>query len=327
MNIQTVVIHEIKKRDGETSADTFLTHQALDSSDERIIWLISSLDKAFSGKASRRAKFSDYGFKSVIADFNNINLIESSRELTKKLKEGIQNISPSKGGYLVFCQYKTTRDFLSVFLVRNTEGAYLTSKNQTWDIQSVPHLDVKNFAMGVRINLDILNSPTDESRYIQLVRGSTDISIYFENWVGLEEKKQEAKDGEALYEIANYIELPENVSNRDHLKKLIYDYANDRPSKVVNLGELSAYLYEGDAEKIPDYCEINHIDIDSEFKLGRSQLNKFFKISVSAGGIKLEAPRSVFSQSGIRVSEDGETIIIPSRELADEINRSLYQER
>ena len=47
MKIQTVVIHEIKKSEGETSADTFLTDQALDSSDNRIRGLISSLDKAF----------------------------------------------------------------------------------------------------------------------------------------------------------------------------------------------------------------------------------------------------------------------------------------
>ena len=254
-------------------------------------------------------------------------MIDTSRELTKKLKEGIQNISASKGGYLVFCEYETTRNFLSVFLVRNTEGARLRTGNQTWDIQSILYLDVKNFAMGVKINLDILKSHTDESRYIQLVRGSTDISAYFENWVGLEEKKQEAKDGEALYDIANNIELPRDVSSRDDLKKRIYDYATARPSKVVHLQELSAYLYEGDAEKIPDYCERNHIDIDSEFKLGRPQLNKFYKISVSADGIKLEAPRSVFSQSGIRISEDGETVIIPSKELADEIKRNLYQER
>ena len=327
IQIQTVVIHEVKKRENETSADIFLTDQVLDSSDKRIRELISSLDEAFLGKTLRRAKFSEDGFKSIITDFNNIDLVDISQKLTTKLKDGIQNISAAKGGYLIFCLYRTTRHFFSVFLVRNTEGARLTTMGQTWDLQSILYLDVRNFAMGVRINLDVLNSTTDESRYIQLVRGSTDISAYFENWVGLEEKKQEAKDGEALYEIANGIDLPTGIISRDELKKQIFDYASGRRPRVVNLRELSAYLYDGDTDKIPEYCEAVHIDIDSEFKLDRTQLNKFYRISVSAGGIKLEAPRSTFSQSGIHVSGDGEAVIIPSRELAEEINRNLYHER
>ena len=90
----------------------------------------------------------------------------------------------------------------------------------------------------------------------------------------------------------------------------------------VNLRELSQHLYD-DEEKIPAYCDENNIDIDGEFKLHREQLNKFYKVSISAGGIKLEAPRSNFSEAGISVSDDGETVLIRSRELADEIKKNV----
>ena len=323
ISIQTVVIHEIKKREGQTTASTFLIDEALDSSNAQIIRLVSTLDDSFLGKTLRRAKFSDDGFKNTITDFNHISLVESSQKLTEKLKDGIQNISAAKGGYLVFSRYRRIRNYLSVFLVRNTEGSHLMTKNQTWDIQSIMYLDIKNFAMGVRINLDHLISAPDDNRYIQLVRGSTDIPDYFENWVGLEDKKQEVKDGEALYELANKIELPTGISSRDNLKKQIFDYVNGRSSKVVNLQELSAYLYEGDAEKIPNYCEENQLDIDGEFKLKGTQLNKFYKILISAGGIKLEAPRSSFSESEIHVSNNGKTVLIHSQELAEKIRQEV----
>ena len=320
MNIQTVVIHEIKKREAETNAEVFLTNEALDFANSQIVDIVSSLDASFSKKTLRRAKFSDDGFKTVISDFENIDLVDSSRKLVEKLKDGIQNIPAAKGGYLVFCQYMKTVKYLSVFLVRNTQGSRLQEMgNQKWDITSIMYLDVEHFAMGVRINLDLLDS---DDRYLQLVKGNTDISEYFENWVGLKDRTHETKDGEALYELINNIDLPNYIENRDDLKKNVFDYVSNKPSKTVNLRELSQHLYD-DEEKIPAYCDENNIDIDGEFKLRREQLNKFYKVSISAGGIKLEAPRSNFSQAGISVSGDGETVLIRSRELADEIKKNV----
>ena len=322
MNIQAVVIHEIKKGEGGTSADIFLTNEALDAGNNQIREIISSLDASFSKKTLRRAKFSNDGFKSVISDFNNIDLVRSSKKLAVKLKDGIQNVPAAKGGYLVFCQYGAARNYLSVFLVRDTNGSLLQeANNQKWDIRSIKYLDVEHFAMGVRINLDLLRSKSND-RYIQLVRGNTDIAEYFENWVGLEDKKQETKDGDALYVVFNKIALPRDVNNRDDLKKMVFDYVRNSPSKAVKLRSLSSHLYD-DEDLIPQYCEQHNIDIDGEFKLRGAQLNQFFKVSISAGGIKLEAPRSSFSQAGIHVSENGEAVLIRSRELANEITRTL----
>jgi nucleoid-associated protein len=258
----------------------------------------------------------------VIPDFSNIDLISHSQALAEKLKTGIQNIPAAKGGYLVFCTYKSTRTFLSVFLVRNTSGSYLKpADGKTWDIESIMYLDVEHFAMGVRINLDVLNSESDD-RYIHLVKGNTDISGYFENWVGVDDKKQEAKDGEALYEVANKIDLPDGVTDRDAFKKQIFDYVSGRPSHVVNLRELGEYLYS-DSNKLVTFCADNELDIDGEFRLSGAQLKKFVKVSVSAGGIKLEASRDKFSDSGISVATNSDVVTIRSKELADAIKELI----
>ena len=122
--------------------------------------------------------------------------------------------------------------------------------------------------------------------------------------------------------MANKIDLPEDVTDRDAFKKQIFDYVSGKPSNIVNLRDLSDYLY-GDSDRVANYCADNDLDIDGEFKLSGAQLKKFVKISVTAGGIKLEASRDKFSDSGIKVSEDGEIVIIRSKELADSINESL----
>ncbi len=322
MDVKSVVIHEIKKQESVTGAELFLTKKEMESTNAKVIEIISNLDESFSKKTIRRAKFADAGFKSAIADFQKLNLVTDSAVLAEKLKDGIQNIPAAKGGYLVFCTYKTTRMFLSVFLVRNTSGSLLKlADGNSWDIESIMYLDVDHFAMGVRINLDVLNSGSDD-RYIHLVKGNTDISDYFENWVGIDDTKQEAKDGDALYEVANKIDLPDGTIDRDALKKQIFDYVSSRPSKIVNLRELSDYLYK-DSDKISTYCANNDLDIDGEFKLSGAQLKKFVKVSVTAGGIKLEASRDKFSTTGISVSKDGAVVHIRSKELADAIKENL----
>ena len=175
--------------------------------------------------------------------------------------------------------------------------------------------------MGMRINLDLLNS---NYRYIQLVKGTTDISKYFENWIGLDpdSKKQEAEDGKALYKVFEEIDLPDGITDREDLKRMAYNHIQNRPSKRVNLQNLSEYLF-GDRDKIPGHCDKEGVDINPEFKMPKKQLDRFYKVTARAEGITLDAPRSKFSQSGIFISKLGDSVIIRSKELADDIKKKL----
>ncbi|MGI0439942.1 nucleoid-associated protein [Helicobacter himalayensis] len=158
-----------------------------------------------------RAKFSDEGFKETIQNINSIDMIEDTKQLAQRLKVRIDSVVKAKGGYLLFAKYRTTQDFLAIFLLRETKGAEITrNNNQGLDLNSIQYLDIEHFAMGAKINLTILNNES-EDRYISLVRGNTDISHYFESWIGLAETQQEYKDATLLYEIANNIDLPNGM--------------------------------------------------------------------------------------------------------------------
>lgn len=324
MNIESVIIHEIIKNEKVTEATLFLSDSIVDHTDKQIQEMIKSLDLSFSKKTLRRAKFSEDGFKKIIGDFKQIDLLDKSKELTKTLKDGVQNIPAAKGGYLIFCKYTNNKNFLAVFLVRDTKGSFLKPKDDnSWDVKLTEYLDVEHFAMGAKINLDTLNSDS-EDRYISLVKGNTDISVYFENWIGLEDTKQETKDADALYNLSNNIPLPTGTDDRDIFKKKIFDYAKGRSPNSVNLRDLSKHLYDNE-NTIQEYCDENNIDIDGEFKLSGKQLSRFYKVSVKAGGIELSAPRSSFSPEGIEVSPDGKSILIHSQQLAEEITKTLKE--
>lgn len=319
MQINSLIIHEIRKEANTTnSATLYLSNSLLDVSNENVIKIVTSLEDSFSRKTLKRAKFSEDGFKEDFQNFRSIDIMNFSDVLTRKLKNKIDSISPAKGGYLVFAKYTTTQDFLAIFLVRNTEGSRLIPSDGSWDLDSTQYLDVEHFAMGAKINLSILNGDS-EDRYISLVRGNTDISSYFEAWIGLDDPKQENKDAQALYNIANQIELLDGMT-RDSLKRTIFDYAKSSTGKVVNLRDLSTYIFQ-DENYITNYCETNNIDIDGEFKLAGANLNRFYKVSVKANNIELTFPRSSFNPNEIEII-DGQ-VVIHSTELAQRIQNAI----
>ncbi|WP_422556396.1 nucleoid-associated protein [Sulfuricurvum sp.] len=319
MILNSVIIHEIRKEANTTNTATlYLSNSVLDVSNEYVLKIVTSLEESFSRKTLKRAKFSEDGFKEDFQDFTNIDIMNFSNVLTTKLKNNINGISQAKGGYLVFARYTTTQDFLAIFLVRNTEGSKLIPSAGSWDLDSTQYLDVEHFAMGTKINLSILNSESDD-RYISLVRGNTDISHYFEAWIGLDDPKQENKDAQALYNIANQIDLP-NGMTRDSLKRTIFDYAKSSTGKIVNLRDLSTYIFQ-DENYITNYCETNNVDIDGEFKLTGANLSRFYKVSVKANNIELTFPRSSFNPNEIEII-DGQ-VVIHSEELAQQIQSAL----
>ena len=319
MQINSVIIHEIRKEANTTnSATLYLSNSLLDVSNQNVIKIVTSLEDSFSRKTLKRAKFSEDGFKEDFQNFRSIDIMNFSDVLTRKLKNKIDSISPAKGGYLVFAKYTTTQDFLAIFLVRNTEGSRLIPSDGSWDLDSTQYLDVEHFAMGAKINLSILNGDS-EDRYISLVRGNTDISSYFEAWIGLDDPKQENKDAQALYNIANQIELLDGMT-RDSLKRTIFDYAKSSTGKVVNLRDLSTYIFQ-DENYITNYCETNNIDIDGEFKLAGVNLSRFYKVSVKVNNIELTFPRSSFNPNEIEII-DGQ-VVIHSTELAQRIQIAI----
>jgi len=320
MILNSIIIHQIKKETGTTNnSEVYKTTSVLDKNNASVKKIINSLEESFSKKTLKRSKFSEDGFKNKINNFNNINIIDSSSTLIDDLQSKINNIPQAKGGYLVFAEYTTNQDFLAVFLVRNTDGSKLTASEGSWDLDTTQYLDVEHFAMGAKINLTILNSQSSD-RYISLIKGNTDISGYFEAWIGIDDTKQENKDAKALYNISTNINLPEGMTDRDNLKKMVFAYVKGRSDKIVNLHELSQYIYN-DRDYISNYCQDNEIDIDGEFKINNTNLKRFYSISATVDGIALSAPRSSFNKDMISFI-DGK-VIINSAELVQRLQAEM----
>lgn len=320
LTIKQVIINKINKTQGGDPT-TFIPEPILDSSNEKLVAVIQSLDDAFNKKTEKRAKFSDDGFKKSVHFLSESNFYDFTAEQTERLKDLVSGTTAT-GGYIIFCLCKRKHEFISVFIVRDTSSTQLQIQDDNWDIDTVTHLDTKNFAMGCRVNISVYQNKPEE-RPLSFIRGNTDISNYFENWVGITEEKSESKDVNSLIYIIENIDLPEGFDDTAELKQGIYNYVKSSGKNRINVRELSNHFY-GDEQKIADFARDNDIDLDGEFKISSGQLSKFYKVSAKVDGVMLQAPLEKISAdaSSIVQIQDG-TIIIRSEEMVADIQRQL----
>ncbi len=319
LEIQNAVIHEIIK-DTNSSPSINLSDQTLDNTNPNINSLMNKLDDVFKNKMPKRAKLKiDSRFRNFIS--SNDFLVDSSNLITT-LETQLINLHQAKGGYFLFVKYKVQNEFLAVFILRNTEGFITRHDNYYYVVDTVTHLEINKLAMGMRINLDIFNNAEleeNKQRYVSLIRGNTEISKYFNNWISLDDEQAESVDANSLMKIANNIDLPDGIDNREDLKRRIGEFANNAINNIVDLTALSSSVF-GDDTHLINYCNENNIDIDNEFKMSKGNIKKFFKIIANTDGINVSFGREKIGDS-IDIRDD--KLIINSPSLVQEINAQI----
>lgn len=320
LKIEKVIINElIKEQNGEP--DVFISDEELDCKNEQLVSVIKALDAAFSKKTEKKAKLSDDGFSKSSSWNSEEFLFQFAKEQTNELKKLVKG-KPATGGYIIFCLSKKKHRFLSIFIVRNTKSAHLQKQGTKWDVETVTHLDTKNFAMGCRINLSLYNEKS-EDRYLSFIRGNTDISKYFEIWVGVKEERSESKDVDALISIVERIKLPEDFEDTSEFKQAIFNYVKSSRKNRINMRDLGQYFYK-DEQRFVDFAEEQGIDLDGEFKITTTQLNKFYRIFAKVSGVTLQAPLEKIGKGAmVEISEENKVVMIRSAEMVKKIKEQV----
>ena len=318
LTIKNAVIHEVIK-DENSIASISLSGKQLNSLDENINLLMDKLDNIFQNRAPKRAKLLDDSLFKNFIDNKEVKFLKESGGLIEQLKTQLTNLTQAKGGYFLFVEYQSIANFLAVFILRNTKGFISKNESDHFVLDEVTHLDTNKLAMGMRINLDIYNNSENEDRkkrYVSLIRGTTDISKYFGNWIGINDARMESVDATSLMEIASHIDLPDGVQDREGLRRKIGEFASNSSNDIVNLTALSLSVF-GSETYLAEYCNSNEIDIDDEFKISKANIKKFFNIIVNIDGIKLSFSRDKIDDS---ISINDTKVIINSSSLVQEIN-------
>ncbi len=321
LEVENIVIHEIIKEENSLPSIVLSDHE-LDNKNQNINPLMNKLDDIFKNKIPKRAKLEvDSHFRDFITS---IYFLDKSKTLIKNLKEQLTNLHQAKGGYFLFVRYKVQNEFLAVFILRDTQGFITKNDNNDYVLDTVTHLEINKLAMGMRINLDIFNNSESEEnkqRYVSLIRGNTDVSKYFNHWIGINDTRAETVDASSLMQIANNIDLPDGIGNRETLKRKIGEFANNATDNIVDLIALSLSIFGSD-DYLAQYCSSNNIDIDNEFKISKTNIKKFFNVVAKTDGINISFSRDKINDS---ISIQDSKLIIESEQLIKEINAQINE--
>jgi nucleoid-associated protein len=332
MTIHQVIIHELQKQGGKTGAKLRSSKGLMDVSNEEVINLITELNNRYKNRNENYGIFDQQNptrfhneFKKYSKGKSDKLFIEFTKQVSSDLREKIDSVAPAKGGYLIFANYSDHRDFIGVFLVRDTNGTILTrnAQVQAFHIGKIEHIDFEKMAMACRINLKLYRNGT--GRYLSFINKKSDtISKYFTSWISTTDTESNEQDTLYLYKILKNLSPPKdedgNEMDKDAFLDSVYKYINSMPEKQVNIRNLSQTYFKNE-ETISEYAEQNEIPINTEFKGHSSALRRFIQIRAKADNIELAFQHHQYKNT-VRIVNKNQ-IVIESASLVDKIKQQI----
>ncbi len=338
MALQKLIVHELKKESGTTLVQKLASNELIPIDTESVA-LIDALLKSYSGDKILYADFNaEPGryFPERFAEYRRSNrtsedFISFTIEAVTNLEQFIQSKVFARGGYLLFAEYDSNDvQFVSIFLIRDTEGKLLERAKNSFKIKTVEYLDTNHLAMACRVNENKMSN--GESNYLSFTRHrQQNVSDYFTDWISVAQLESSTEFTNTLYTIINNIPSPVNQKTNqpytiDEVRHMVYDNARSNAQKNINLQSISEQIYS-DSTKISKYAEEHNISIDTEFTYDKNALKKFIQLNVNRDGISLKFSRDD-SGTKVRISEENPNLIlIESEKFANALREELANDR
>lgn len=326
MKIKNAIIHNVKK-EIKGDADIEYSENTLNLQDKKCLSLFEELYTFFS-KSIKYGVFSlnentifHQNFDHYLNTENDA-FVSFSKNVLPNLKDRMDSIPQSKGGYIIFAEIKNhNEDFLTVFVVRDKTGKQFSYKDNTMQINEVIHIDTNKLAMACRINICSYNNKKD--RYLSFLSTTQDeASKYFQKWIGAEAQSKSHEDTKALRTIINRIDIPEdedgNTLSREQFREKVYDLCSKTYSKDINLRAVSEEIWK-DPDYIANYAANHGFIISDEFTADETELRKLKKYSISSDNIKLDFPPEYIGTKIYPDQSKDDIVIIRSKSFADKL--------
>lgn len=333
VDIRHLIIHELEKTADSHEAKVFLSEQVLPLG-ERAEAMLNKLDKTFAQKAEvlqgylsspEDALFPGYLQLLVEAGLNEASFTNFSRDTMNALQLALQGVVGAKGGYLVYAHYEVDgQSFLSIFLVRDTEGLVFEkdTARDAFQLQAVTYLNMDKLALACRIHLGRYRSGDD--RCVELIkhaRSQKEISDYFVNWIGLDRPETSRDLTASFLDMVDELPLPTDEATGEAVPEVAFreqvlQFAMDSPHKTINLKEFDQTFY-GNAPTAAQYAQDNDLPMGGEFRFDRGTLNKYYNHKAAADGLFLSFNQGHLQRGQVKV--EGEEIRIHCPEMAEQV--------
>lgn len=329
MIIDHVIIHEVKKKAKVVGAKVLISTNCLDSTEPIISKLVEDLNDRYTNKSEMYGIFDSNNVTRFHEEFETYNaaltedaFIQFTKKTARDLRDKITSIAPAKGGFLVFAKYTYYKEYIGIFLVRDTDGMAFkrNSSTKNFSIKKALHVDFEKMAMACRINLQAFAN--NETRYLNFINKKSDeMSQYFLDWISSTDNESDESDTNLLYKILKSVTTPNDengiVQTKEMFLEKIYKHISSAGRKV-NVHEIGRLFFD-DENYLTNYANQNNLRITSEFKAHKTILRKFIQIRARANNIELSFTKDLYNTI-VRIPDGNpDQIIIDSPELAAKI--------
>lgn len=336
MELEYVIVHNIEKKGGKVGAKLDISDAVLDPARPDIINLITELNDRYRAKNQSYGTFDEKAFsvefQNEISEFlkdpTEMKFISFSQHTAGELRTEMDGIAAAKGGWLVYASYLEQRDYVSVFLVRDTKGVLFKKKAGTYSPDEIEHIDFEKMSMACRLNREMFAAKN--GRYLSFINKKTDVnSKFFTSWIAASDVETNEEDTKNLYNLFKTLPPPldenGNAQDKDAFLATVYKHINTSPQKQVNIPSLSL-TYFNDERFLTGEIEKSGLLINTEFKAHPGRLRSFAQIRAKANSIELNFPQNLYRKA-VRINENNKNqIIIDSPELAEQITKLANQQ-
>ncbi len=270
MQVKNMVIHKLEKKQGGsailTKAAKQLTitgvHQNFMNEVKQVYYnksnpVYGSFDEAAT----------DYPYQSYLTNYlcGQTSFYDFSVKAILHFESVINEITLATGGYVLFCHFERSEDFVAV-IVLNDKESYIINDNLDVNANArldIEKLDVANFTNCCRWN-------SQENRYLSFTKGKKEISNYFKRFIGCTDTTSAKESSESLQRAINDFlsEQRYNKNDTEATKELVFAYcaAQMKAKEDIRLNFVSSLISGTEPEKFMGFASAEKYGVSAVFR-------------------------------------------------------------
>lgn len=270
MNLKHLIIHKLEKKQGSNAKLTKASkelrigpvHQSFMSEVKSVYYKKSNPIYGVFDSAEE-----SYPYQKYLDDYLSRKL--KFKEFTEKailhFEKVINEISQATGGYVLFCHFETTEDFLAT-IVLNDKESYIIDNNL--DINANFRLDIEKLDVANFTNCTKWNN--NEDIYLSFTRGKKAVSNYFKKFIGCTDFTSSKESSENLKRALNdyFIHAGYDQKTTDDIKATIFSYCEERSKKKedISLEFLSSLVSHDEPDAFKEFASSEKYQVSAAFK-------------------------------------------------------------
>lgn len=336
--LNNFVVHQVTKIAGDRKTGLKLAKSTLKTTTKESAF-IAKITDAYSKKSHPtygifNTENKSNEFQTSLREFcaGKTDFISFSQRSMNYYKTVIEKNAPASGGFVVFAFYNNTTNktqHLLVLTLNNKDGYYIDEKNLT--IEDIKNLDLSKIDVACLINitkwLKIERGENLESKtYPSFVKGNKDISLYFMDFIGCQNKTTSTDSSKKL---ANALvrfctnKKYDDAKTRD-IKNAVYYYCIEciNAKKEISLSAISALINPENPDEFQEFASSEENEVDEIISGDKTILKTLNYVKYRTPDLTVEFNNKLI---GVQIFYSDKKNELTIKNVPDELRKQITQ--